>query len=85
MWDRASRATDELVELRDVKDEVHEEHHMKYVEMGGIDPGCYDPPQFFSSIPVAPATAPPAVHAPAPALAVQLIPAQPVAPPQPYC
>ena len=45
---------------------------------------CYDPPQFFSSIPVAPATAPPAVHAPAPAPAIQPIPAQPVAPPQPY-
>ena len=45
---------------------------------------CYDPPQFFSSIPVAPATAPPAVHAPAPPPAVQPIPAQPVAPPQPY-
>ena len=45
---------------------------------------CYDPPQFFSSIPVAPATAPPAVHAPAPAPAAQPIPAQPVAPPQPY-
>ena len=45
---------------------------------------CYDPPQFFSSIPVAPATAPPAVHAPAPPPAVQPIPAQPVAPLQPY-
>ena len=45
---------------------------------------CYDPPQFFSSIPVAPVTAPPAVHAPAPPPAVQPIPVQPVAPPQPY-
>ena len=45
---------------------------------------CYDPPQFFSSIPVAPATAPPAAHAPAPPPAVQPIPVQPVAPPQQY-
>ena len=44
---------------------------------------CYDPPQFFSSIPIAPATATPAVHALAPAPAVQPISAQPVAPPQP--
>ena len=45
---------------------------------------CYDPPQFFSSIPIAPATAPPAAHAPAPAPAVQPIPVQPIALPQPY-
>ena len=38
----------------------------------------YDPPQFFSSIPVAPATAP------APPPAVQPIPVQPAALPQPY-
>ena len=46
---------------------------------------CYDPPQFFSSIPVTPATAPPPI-APAPASppAIQPIPVQPVALPQPY-
>ena len=47
--------------------------------LGGAS--CYDPPQFFSSIPVAPATAP--LLAPAPP-AVQPIPVQPVAPPQLY-
>ena len=52
--------------------------------VAGKQQRCYDPPQFFSSISVAPATAPLAVHAPAPAPAVQPIPAQPVAPPQPY-
>ena len=50
--------------------------------LGGAS--CYDPPQFFSSIPIAPATAPPAAHAPAPPPAVQPIPVQPVAPPQSY-
>ena len=48
------------------------------------DEECYDPPQFFSSIPVAPATTPPAVHAPAPVPTAQPIPTQPIAPPQPY-
>ena len=41
----------------------------------------YDPPQFFSSIPIAPATTPPPAPVPS---AVQPIPVQPVAPPQPY-
>ena len=42
---------------------------------------CYDPPQFFSSIPVTPATTPPPAPAPP---AIQPIPVQPVALPQPY-
>ena len=46
---------------------------------------CYDPPQFFSSIPVAPVTAPPpAAPVPGPPPAIQPIPVQPVALPQPY-
>ena len=46
---------------------------------------CYDPPQFFSSISVTPATIPlPAAPAPVPPPTVQPIPVQPVAPPQPY-
>ena len=49
-----------------------------------LESRCYDPPQFFSSIPVAPATAPPAAPAPAPPPAVQPIPVQPVGPPQQY-
>ena len=40
---------------------------------------CYDPPQFFSSIPIAPVTTPPPAP-PAPP-AAQPIPVQPVAPP----
>ena len=56
----------------------------KIEEWTKIDRHCYDPPQFFSSIPIAPATAPPAAPAPAPPPAVQPIPVQPVAPPQPY-
>ena len=51
--------------------------------LGGAS--CYDPPQFFSSIPVTPATAPPpAAPAPVAPPAIQPIPVQPVAPPQPY-
>ena len=46
---------------------------------------CYDPPQFFSSLPSIPSTALPTM-APAPATApvAPLIPAQPTALPQPY-
>ena len=53
-------------------------------ERGCTKAGCYDPPQFFSSIPIAPATTPPAAHAPALPPAVQPIPVQPVALPQQY-
>ena len=45
---------------------------------------CYDPPQFFSSISVAPVTTPPAAYAPTPSPAVQPIPILLVALPQPY-
>ena len=49
--------------------------------MSECDEECYNPPQFFSSIPIAPVTAPPPAPAPP---AVQPIPVQPVAPLQPY-
>ena len=57
--------------------------HVELNALGGAS--CYDPPQFFSSIPITPVTTPPPT-APAPVAppAIQPIPIQPVAPPQPY-